>query len=134
MTSNPALISRREFLYLSLGVVASGMVSGCRLFSAQGGSPLEQALAALEPQAAQVVSKELVESDVRFGDQAYLVEQLRGLAQRTAESDGGKSPLLQAIVADFRAQRTINVSGWILSITEAQVIALKALDAGSEAR
>lgn len=128
MTTEASQLSRRNFLYLSLATAVAGVASGCRVFSFGTGSPLEQALAAVDLQAAQVVCHELAAQDARFKDKDYLTRAL-SVFEPAKDSSAGNGPTTVsiAIVADFRARRTVKVAGWVLSITEAQIIALKAL-------
>jgi hypothetical protein len=128
MTTETSPISRRNFLYLSLVTAAAGVASGCRLFSLGNGSPLDQALAAIDLESAKYISRELANLDPNFKDKGYLAN---ALVQFESASSGsaneGSSHLAQAIVSDFRSRRTVKISGWVLSLTEAQLIALKAL-------
>ena len=128
MTTEASQISRRSFLYLSLTTAVAGVTTGCRLFSFGGGSPLEQALSAVDLQAAQVVGKELASQDVRFNDKGYLKQALAVFdSASSAAVEEGTVTISKAIVSDFRAGRTVKLSGWVLSMTEAHIIALKGL-------
>jgi hypothetical protein len=128
MTTEASQISRRSFLYLSLTTAVAGVTTGCRLFSFDGGSPLEQAMSGVDLQAARVVGKELASQDARFNDKGYLKQALSLFESSSpAAVDEGATTISKAIVADFRAGRTVKLSGWVLSMTEAHIIALKGL-------
>jgi hypothetical protein len=125
-----ALIDRRRFLHLIGGVAAASLSAACAAdASMQSGAltrpELANALGAERVRDLGRRYRELVASE-RSAD-ALREAIVRSLPWRARIQGSTASDLAQLVHDDFGAGRTVVVSGWILSLTEARQCALFSL-------
>jgi|ERR1051325_4116885 hypothetical protein len=122
-------ISRRTFLILAPAAAAAGV----SLLSLSGS--LRSSFAANEPGSARDELVEIVDEYLRNfpeeRDTRRLCETLGVQLQRPGDRSFVSEPaILHGIEQDFAEGRSVSLGGWILSRTEARVLALLTLSSG----
>lgn len=125
----PLQVSRRRFIQLALGVGLTGVI-GARPVTLPDHAqhPLITQLATLLPhqQSARLIGQRYLQ---RYPQEAELRLLLTTITATLDITDPTSLPqqLAQQISADFAAEKTVKVQGWVLAHTEARLCALAAL-------
>ena len=131
------MMRRRDFLggVAAAGALALGSASGTALLACAADDPLERALRAFfaDREAASEVGREILALDPDAARPEVLVERLareRGAELRALagpDPEGLVELLREQHRRDFAEDRVVVVRGWVLSQTEAWLLALSAL-------
>jgi hypothetical protein len=131
------VIGRRQLLRAIAGAFAAGLAAGSGLAipACAREDPLERALRGFfaDREAAREVGSEILALDPQAANAGILVDRLVRLRGAELRALAGSDPerLADALRAqhraDFAAERVVVVRGWVLSQTEAWLLALAAL-------
>jgi hypothetical protein len=129
-------VPRREFLWQALAACASGVLVPVRPASAAQSAPVDRAAAmgagyfGDQAEAVRVVGEAYLRQLGRDTTRDSVVAAARGALDAIGSRNrvGATRALVEAVREDFERGRTVQVEGWILSRTEAEICALTLLD------
>jgi hypothetical protein len=129
-------VPRREFLWQALAACASGVLVPLRPASAQS-APVDRAAAmgagyfGDQADAVRAVGEAYLRQLGRETTRDSVVAAARGALDAIGSRNrvGATRALVEAVREDFERGRTVQLEGWILSRTEAEICALTLLDA-----
>jgi hypothetical protein len=129
-------VPRREFLWQALAACASAVLVPARTASPAQSAPVDRAAAmgagyfGEQAEAVRVVGEAYLRQLGRETTRESVVAAARGALDAIGSRDraGATRALVKAVREDFERGRTVQVEGWILSRTEAEICALTLLD------
>ncbi len=128
---------RREFLWQALAACAAGALVPVRLASAVQSGPVDRAATigagyfGDRADAVRAIGEAYLRQLGRDTTRDSLVASARGTLQlidRSRDQPGAIRALVDAVRDDFEHGRSVQLEGWILSRTEAEICALTLLD------
>ena len=131
------VIPRREFLWQALTACASGLLVPARAVSAAQSGQVDRAATmgagyfGDQGDAVRAVGEAYLRSLGRDTTRESIVAAARGALksiERARDQPGAIRALVRAVRDDFERGRSLQLEGWILSRTEAEICALALLD------
>lgn len=117
-------LDRRQFLTLAAAMAASVAAPACGGDGDIGALGQPDLVAVLGPDVVRRLGRSYREHVPREGDASRLAAALRASRPWTARIGLRAFPIADQVRADFDANRTVVVDGWLLSVTEARQCAL----------
>jgi hypothetical protein len=131
------VVPRREFLWQALSACAAGMLVPARAASAAPPAQLDRAATMSagylgdQADAVRVIGEAYLRQLGRDTTRESIVAAARGALDtidRSRDQPGAIRALVRAVRDDFERGRSVQLEGWILSRTEAEICALTLLD------
>jgi hypothetical protein len=134
-------LPRREFLLQALAACGTAWAAPARLVEGGQSAPLDRAARAGtayfggNADAVRAIGEAYLQQLGREANRESMLAAARGtigLIDRSRDEPGAIAAIVRAVRQDFERGRSVQVEGWILSRTEAEMCVLTLLTAGGE--